>query len=213
MDTATVEQEIESQIALHGEITYSAAIARLALAFEQDTPEAVRTISHGTLINSPSIFIKNPCSSSKPKSFFKAGLPKKAKKYLDLLLEEELTETEEERIQRVIGEAKGGDPIEPRKERFKETDSLVDLIDLVENLNLRQKWKDLCEYAEILFERTGDVHDADLLANALNKEKKTKQLFLFLKANTDLFTQSKKLRILYCWSLYNEGALLEARAN
>ena len=107
-------------------------------------------------------------------------------------MEEKLTETEEERLQRTIAEAKGADPIEPRKERFKQTDSLVDLIDLVENLKLRQKWEDLCEYAEILFERTGDVHDADLLANALNKEKKTERLFLFLKANTDLFVQSKE---------------------
>ena len=211
LDTATVEQEIESQIALHGEITYSAAIARLALAFEQDTPEAVANYITRYFDQLSKHFHKKSLQFLQTEKFFQAGLPKKAKKYLDLLLEEELTETEEERIQRVIGEAKGGDPIEPRKERFKETDSLVDLIDLVENLNLRQKWKDLCEYAEILFERTGDVHDADLLANALNKEKKTKQLFLFLKANTDLFTQSKKLRILYCWSLYNEGALLEAR--
>ena len=212
LDIATVEQEIESQIALHGEITHSTAIARLAIAFEQDTPEAVANYITRYFDQFSKYFHKKSLQFLQIEKFFQAGLPKKAKKYLDLLLEEKLTETEEERLQRAITEAKGEDPIEPRKERFKETDSLLDLIDLVENLNLRQKWEGLCEYAEILFERTGDVHDADLLANALNKEKKTERLFLFLKANTDLFVQSKKLRILYCWSLYNEGTLLEARS-
>ena len=212
LDTTTVEQEIESQIALHGEITHSAAIARLALAFEQNTPEAVASYITRYFDQLSKHFHKKSLQFLQIGKFFEAGLPKKTNKYLDLLLEEELTVTEKERLQRVIDETKGGDPIEPRKERFKQTDSLIDLIDLVENLNLRQKWEDLCEYAEILFERTGDVHDADLLANALNKEKKTEQLFLFLKANTDLLAQSKNLRILYCWSLYKEGELLEARS-
>ena len=39
LDNKLVEQEIERQIALNGEITFDAALARFALAFKQKTPE------------------------------------------------------------------------------------------------------------------------------------------------------------------------------
>ena len=37
-------------------------------------------------------------------------------------------------------------------------------------------------------------------------------LLRFMDANKDLLTQSKNLQMLYCWTLFDEGKLLEARA-
>jgi hypothetical protein len=85
-------------------------------------------------------------------------------------------------------------------------------VTLVDELETRQEWDGLCEYGEILFERTRTVRDAERLANALSNTHKTERLVEFLKASTDLLAQSKNLKMVYSWSLYHEGALVEARS-
>ena len=83
---------------------------------------------------------------------------------------------------------------------------------LVDQLESEQEWDSLCEYGEILFERTHSLHNAERLANALGKAQRTERLVHFLQANSDLLKLSDKLQMPYCWALYFEGALLEARS-
>ena len=52
LDLGAVDREIERSIAINGEMTIDAAIARFALAFTQPTPEERPTISLVTTINS-----------------------------------------------------------------------------------------------------------------------------------------------------------------
>lgn len=212
LDLAKVEREIERQTSLHGGITPDVISARFAIAFKQKTPEKVANYV-SQHFNEPSKYIdQKSIEIFKIQVFSQAGLPEKANRCLNLLLEDGLPKAEEDRIRKMIAEAKENDPVKPQKERFKKTDSLVDLIDLVRKLESRQKWEDLCKYGEILFNRTEDVRNAEIFANALSSANKMERLSDFLEKNTDLLPQSRKLQMLHCWSLYHEGALLEARS-
>jgi hypothetical protein len=48
--------------------------------------------------------------------------------------------------------------------------------------------------------------------NALSQMRNNERIIEFLRTNREFLEQSKNLQILYCWSLYYEGALLEARS-
>ena len=211
LDLVAVEQEIEQQIALHGGITEDTAIARFALAFTQRTPEGVANYIAHHFDELSKYLNKKSMRFLQIEMLSRAGLPERANKYLEPLLEEGLSEDEEGRLRRIISEAEGTDPFEARKAQFKQTDSIGDLAVLVEELESRKEWNSLCEYAEILFGRTHALHDAERLAIALNNAQRTEQLIELLKANGDFVAQSKRLQLLYCWALYNAGALLEAR--
>ncbi|MEE9585309.1 MAG: hypothetical protein V3W09_00220, partial [Nitrososphaerales archaeon] len=130
---------------------------------------------------------------------------------LDILVEEGLSEVEESRLRRIIAEAEGTDPVNARKEQFKKTDALGDLVSLVDELETRGNWDGICEYGQILFKRTRSLHDAERLAKALTNTQEDERLVKFLEANSALLAQSKNLQMFYCWSLYHEGKLLEAR--
>lgn len=211
VDLKAVEQEIERRIALNGGITADAAIARFALAFTQKTPEDKANYVTRHFDELAKYLNKKAMRFLQIEMFSQAGLPERAKHCLEFLLEEGLTEAEESRLQRVIAEVEGTDPVEARKEQFKKTDSLIDLEVLIVELENRRDWRSLCEYGEILFQRTRSVRDAERLANALNNEHKTERLVQFLGANADFLAQSKNLQKFYCWALYHEGKLLEAR--
>ena len=211
LDLAAVEKGIDQQIALHGGITPAAATARLALALTQNTPKDAATYVAQHFDELSKHHDKKSLRFLQIAMHSRAGQPERAKECLNLLLEEGLSEAEESRHRKVIAEAAGADPVETRKGQFEQTDSLRDLVALVDALESRQEWDDLCEYGEILFERTHSLRNAERLANALSNAHKTKRLVDFLQANSDLLVQSENLQMLYCWALYCEGALLEAR--
>jgi hypothetical protein len=212
LDLEAVEREIEQQIALHGGITHDAAIARFALAFTQKTPEDVANYIARHRDELAKFLDKKSLQFLQIEMLSRAGLPERANECLDILLEAGLSEAEESRLRRIIAEAEGTDPVAARKEQFKKTNSLGDLVSLVDELETRGDWDDICEYGQILFERTRSLHDAERLANALINTQKTERLVEFLEENRALLAQSKNLQMLYCWSLYHEGALLEARS-
>ena len=212
LDLVAVQQEIERQIALHGGITQDAAIARFALAFTQPTPEDVANYFARHYDELSKYLDKKSMRFVQIEMLSRAGLSEKANECLNLLLQEGLSEVEESRLRRIIAQTEGTDPVESRKEQFKQTDSLSDLLILVDELETRQEWDGLCEYGELLFKRTRSVRDAERWANALSNTRKTERLVEFLKANADLLAQSKDLKMVYSWSLYHEGALVEARS-
>ena len=98
--------------------------------------------------------------------FSKAGMLERAKGCLELLVKEGLSVAQESRLRSVIAEAEGTDPVESRKARFEETDSLGDLASLVEELEIKKDWDGLCEYGETLFQRTRFLQDAERFSSA-----------------------------------------------
>ena len=212
LDLDAVEREVERQIVLHGGITHNAAIARYALAFTQRTPE---NIAYYIALHSDELakyFNKKSLLFLQIEMLSRAGLPEMAKECLDIVVEEGLSEAEESRLRRIIAETEGIDPVETRKVQFKKSDSLGDLASLVDELENRGNWDGVCEYGQILFDRTHSLHDAERLANSLSTTQKNDRLVEFLEVNRALVAQSKHLQMVYCWSLYNDGALLDARS-
>ena len=212
LDLDAVEREIERQIALNGGMTLDAALARFALAFTQKTPEHVANYITRYYDELVQYLDKELLQSCRIEMLAKAGLPEKAKECLDTLVQECLSEAKRNRLRRIIDQVKGTSPVESLKEQFKETDSLGDLENLVYELENRENWDDLCEYGKILFEKTHALRDAERLAIALYNTKKNEQLLDFLQSNKALLALSKRLHLLYCWSLYYDGALLKARS-
>lgn len=211
-DLKAVEQEIEKNIALHGGITPEAAIARLALALTQESPKDVASYVERHY-DDLSKFIDNKLIRAlQIEALSRAGMPDKAEQHLSLLLQGGLSEEDEGRLRRLIAEASGADPVELRKEQFKQTNALSDLVTLVDELQTQQSWHELCEFGDRLFQRTGSIADAERLAIALTNAEKTDVLVDFLKVLPGLRQQSKNLQMSYCWALYNEGHLLEGRS-
>jgi hypothetical protein len=211
LDLEAVERDIERQIAIHGGMTLEAAFARFALAINQKTPEdAANYIAryHDELAKHIDTRLLR---RRQIEMLAQAGLVQRASECLDDLIEEGISGAEEGRLRCIIAEAEGTDPVEARKEQFRNTNSLEDLVNLVNELGARKRWDDACQYAEILFERTRSVQDAERLAAALSNSQKTDRLVEFINDNSGLLVQSKKLQMFYPWALYHEGALLEAR--
>ena len=212
LDTEAVQSEIERQIARNGRITFEAALARFSLLLRQQSPVDVANSIVQHFDKLADHIDRKMMRSIQIEAFSKAGLPERANECLEILIHEGLSKAEESSLRSIIAEAEGSDPIENRKVRFEETNSLSDLASLVDELEAREHWNGICEYGEILFERTGSLHHAELFARALYNAKKNERLIDFLRSHETLVAQSRHLQVIFCWSLYHEGALLEARS-
>ena len=212
LDVGRVDRDIEREVARNGGMTTDAAHARFALAFTQKTPGEVADYlarHHDQL----ALHIdKDLLLFLQIGMLAQAGLPEKATGYLDQLIAEGIPDEQENRLRRMIAEAQGKDPVETRKQQFKATGSLSDLINLVNELETRRHWTQVCEYGKQLFDKTRSLPDAERLVNAFYQTHRFEALVEFLDANPDLLSQSKDLKMSYAWGLYNNGALLESRA-
>lgn len=211
-DLEVLDQEIERQIALNGGMTADTASARLALAFAEDNPQNIANYIARYYDQLFEWFGKNSIISLEIEMLSQGGFPEKAKERLSILHEEGISEAQADHLQRIVSEANETDTIEALKNQFKETNELADLFSLAVELEARGQWDYLCDYGAQLFSRTHFLPDAERLAKALYKTHDYERLVDFLKMNSTLLDQSKNLRMLYCWSLYHEGALLDARS-
>ena len=211
-DLATLEQEIERQIVLHGGTSEEAEVAHFFLLTQRSADQAAQyLISHeDTLAN---YFGRQAVRCFQIEFLCRAGLPEKAKECLEILLKEGVPQEIENRIRTLIAEAEGtSDPVEGRKVQYERTKSLPDLVVLVDELESQQEWENLCEYGATLFAETRSLGDATRLARALQETHRTDQLVELLDSNADFMSQSRVLPMLYCYGLYQEGELLKARS-
>lgn len=212
LDLEALQQEIDRQIILNGGITPDAATARFALAFTKKTPGDTASYLEQHFDELSVHLDKRALRFVQIEMLSRSGAAGKAKECLDLLLEEGLSEAEEGRARTIISEAEGADPVEARKSQFEQSDTLLDLTVLVDELESRKDWDDLCKYGEVLFERTRSVLNAERLAKALTNTNKFDRLVSFLSNNSDLRSHSKHLQMSYSWALFHEGAYAESRA-
>ena len=211
IDPAVVEREIERKIALNGRMTADAAMARLALVFKQQSPnEGAEYISqHFDQLSNH--IDSNFLSSLKIEMYIKSGQTERAKKTLEELVERGLPEHEKDRLLRTIDTVKGIDPIIDLKKQFDESGSLADLLNLVGHLETTAN-RELIVYSEMLFRKTKALRDAVRFASALYNQGQLKGLISFLDENDAIVEQSEDLKLLYCWSLFLDGRLMEAKA-
>lgn len=212
LELSAVEQAIEQQTTLNGGITPEAAIARFALAFTKKSSKDLASYVERHYDELAQFLDKTLVASVQIEALLRAGMTGKAEERLSALLEDGLSEEDEARLKRIIAEASGADPVQLRKEQFRQSGALHDLLALVNELETQHHWDELCEFGDVLFQRTRSVADAERLAGALTQAQKSARLADLLKELPELREQSRKLQMLYCWALYNEGYLTEARS-
>ena len=212
LDLDAVEREIERQIALNGKITFDAAFARFALIFTIDTPKMALAYIDRHQDEIAGFIDRSPIQSIRIELLSQTGQSESANEVLELLIDEGLPDTEIGRLRQIIAEAEGADPAEGLKEQFRRTDTLSDLGILVDALEARNAWDDLCEYGAIQFERTRALPAAKLYAVALYNTQKIERLTEFLDSIGSLLSRSRQLQLLRCWTLYYDGKLLEANS-
>jgi hypothetical protein len=211
-DIAAIEKDIEKSMAINGSITIDAALTRYELIHMKLTPEEAanyieryygQLVAHieGKLIRRTHIRL-----------LIHAGMTEKAKEVLAQWIEDGLDTQEKSQLQRDISDASAVDTVESYKDQFEATGSLGDLFRLVTELEAHQRWKDLCSYSRLLFDKTHSLDHAELLANALIKLNRSAELVEFLRTNEYLLSQSNNLQNVYAWGLYYEGSFTDSRA-
>ena len=211
IDIAAIERDIEKSIAINGGITMNTALARYALIRTLPAEEAANYIERyygqlvahieGKLIRRTHIWL-----------LIHAGMIEKAKEILAQRIEDGIDTQEKSQLRRDISDASAVDTVESYKDQFEATGSLGDLFRLVSELEAHQRWKDLCEYSRLLFDKTHFLDHAELLSNALIKLNRSAELVEFLRTNEYLLSQSNNLQNVYAWGLYYEGSFTDSRA-
>lgn len=212
LDLAAVEQAIEQDMALSGGITPKSAVARLTLALTQKSHNDVVNYIERHYEDLLKVINEFYLTGLQIEALSRAGMLDRAKLRLDDLIEKGLSLEDASRLRRMIAASSGPDPIALRKKQFDETNALSDLIVLVDEMELRGNSEELCYYAELLFQRTRSVADAERLAIAQTNNQKSALVLKFLDEFPEVREQSNKLQMSYCWALYNEGKLLEAQS-
>lgn len=208
LNLSTVEQQIEENIALHGGITRETATARFALALSQKSPKDVANYVQHHYDDMVKFLGNERIDALQIEAFTYAGEPDKAKQ---ILSKSKISEEDKARLRTMIAAETSADPVELLKEQFKQSDTLNNLIALVNGLQKQQSWSELRKFGNELFQRTRSVDDAELVAMALGNTQDSDNLVEFLKDLHDLRKQSKNLQMSYCWALYDEGEFLESR--
>lgn len=116
------------------------------------------------------------------------------------------------RLQLMLQDARGEDPSDAAAQLFHQSDSIVDLHNLVRVLVDRNRWKRLKPYAERLFRREPNYDNAVLQLNCLQHTRASaKEICAFLEMTIDLVEQRAEIRSARAWALFGVGKHLEAK--
>lgn len=211
-DFASVEKQIDKETALSGGKSFEAALARLALMFAIRAPKdaAEYLMLHRAQISQ--ILSDKAILSFEIQLRARAGQTESA---ADLLKELKLTgigKEEELKLDGVIQEASGADPVEMRRRSFEETGGIVDLSNLVAAFEMVRDAKGLIPYADELFKRTKDVRDGERLVAAYVTIKDYRAILDFFAVNRSYESLSRQLIWSRAWAFCEAGNLVEAKS-
>jgi len=211
IDLVEVDEEVEREIALNGGMTIDAALARLALAIMQPSPAEGSAYLSQHLDQLSKHIDSVYLNALLIEMYAKAGMSDQAERVLDALVKGGLSENEKDHLLLIVNEAKGIDPTEPLRLQYQQTSSTPDLLVLVDHLDRTNNWEELREYGKTLFHRTKDLRDAERVARAMFNLNQNKHLLEFLERILSTIDLSENMQLLYCWALFLEGRLLEAK--
>ena len=213
VDLEEVDRAIRRENAKHGGTTPVTVAARLALATTRGAPGAVADYISEHREDFAAHLDQTALGTLEVDALAQAGRVEQAASRLGPLLEGGLSSAEADRLRARIAKAGGEDTTASAKRRFEKTDSLSDLLAVVEELSATDAKTELCHYAEMLFGRTQWLEHGEYLAGALAEAQEYHRLAEFLEANQDLVEQSETLMLHSCWSLFYQGSLMEAQAS
>ncbi|QWG13106.1 hypothetical protein KMZ29_26125 [Bradyrhizobium sediminis] len=210
LDLQAVEREIDRQDAL-SDGNSDVAVARISIALTKGSPKEGadyiakyrdRLIKH---LNPSFVY------SMEIELLARSGQADLAEQKIVEWPNGEASESERDRLRRLIAEARGANPVEAREVEFRRTDSLTDLANLVERLNELEEWGRLAPYAATFFDRTRGLSACRIYAQTMFETKDYEGVLQLLNQHPDFVAQSPFLEAIRAWSFYRAGDINASR--
>jgi hypothetical protein len=211
LDLQAVEREIDRQDTLTDGNSLDVALARFSLALTKQSP---RETADYIQKHKPQLErYLNPfyVAAVEIEMMANSGQADLAEQRLQQLPHQADLVGERGRLERLIAEARGANPVEAREEEFKKSDSLADLANLVHRLVELRDWPRLVTYGGEFFNRTHGLSALRAFGEALFETKAYDDLLTTLGQHPDLVAQSSFLASLRAWALFRTGDLDAAR--
>ncbi|MBS0240361.1 MAG: HNH endonuclease [Proteobacteria bacterium] len=210
VDLIEAEREVDRQTALSGGNSPDAALARFGLAFTKKDPSAVVDYLEKHRQQLLAHFAWQPIFFLEIEMLARSGQTDRAEVRLREAISKGLSIEERNRLEKLIEEERGGDPIVARLGLYEASGSITDLRNLVISYEEKKNWQKTAEFGKKLFDLTNDVVEARRYANALYHTQQLNEIIELFEKYPILLTQSSNLRILECQCLYELGRLNDA---
>ena len=122
----------------------------------------------------------------------------------------DIGEAERAFAEQFIAEAKGADPVDIRLKQYEDSGRVEDLESLVEAIRAKGDETRLARFAEILYDKTGELGDAIKFVRCLDETGQHKRLVQFLKENPNVLSDSHEVSVRFCSAQYMSGDLEQA---
>lgn len=211
LDLQAVEREIDRQDTLTDGNSLDVALARFSLALTKQSP---RETADYIQKHKPQLErYLNPfyVAAVEIEMLANSGQADLAEQRLQQLPHQADLVGERGRLERLITEARGANPVEAREEEFKKSNSLADLANLVHRLVELHDWPRLVTYGGEFFNRTRGLSALRAFGEALFETKAYDDLITTLAQHPDLVAQSSFLAALQAWALFRTGDLHAAQ--
>ena len=211
IDLPQVEKEVDRQTALSGGTSLDAAVARFSLAFVQGSYAAAAAYVNKHRAQLIEHLQWKGIYFFEIEALAKSGQVAQAEALLREVIEKGITQNEKDRLQHLLEEAAGNDPIAARIAAYEASRSVVDLRLLIDAFEGVSNWAKVAEHGKVLLSLTGDLADAYRYVVALYNQEQLDEVLTVFAEYTDLTIQYEQARLLYSQTLFEQGRLDEAR--
>ncbi len=208
IDLEQLENEIQQNFVRSGGISLEVALARLAIAFEQQSAKDVLAYIEKHKDQLYQFIDKNYIDSILIEALAKSGDLDGASAKLE---KSELLEDQKIKLRTIIGESTEDDPAGRFREQYERTQELSDLVHLVKILEEAADWKQARQYSSELFKKTNSLRDALSVAFSTFNCHQYSDVLNFLGDNPSFINQSDQLRAISAESYYRLGKLSESK--
>ena len=213
VDLTLLERAIEREEALTGGGSAVAAVARFAYSFTRENPAAAAAYIRQHWDNLQRHLAPGGLAATEVELLARAGQTDEAVARLSAIPNDALDAEARARLTAVVTSDRVADPgVTGARARYELSQSISNLMTLVDALTDARDWVGVTEYAEALLERTRDVGVLVTLVRAANKLSDFKATDAALRAHPNLVEQSPELRMHWAWSLFRSGELEASRA-
>ncbi|WP_316233802.1 PIN domain-containing protein [Bradyrhizobium sp. SZCCHNPS2010] len=211
LDLRAVEREIDRQDAATDGSSVDVALARFSLAFTKQSARETADYIQKHKVQLEKYLNPFYVTAVRIEALTNSGQADEAETLLDQLPDQADLVGERGRLERLIAESRGANPVESREAEFRKSNSLADLTSLVNRLQELRDWPRLVTYGGELFNRTHGLSSLRAFGEALYETKAYDDLETTLGRHPDLAAQSSFLASLRAWALFYTGDLDGAR--
>ena len=122
----------------------------------------------------------------------------------------DIGEAERALAEQYIAEAEGADPVDVRLKQYEDSGRVEDLESLVEAIRAQGDEVRLVRFAELLYDKTGELGDGIKFVRCLDETGQYKRLIQFLEENPNVQADSHEVAVRFCAAQYTSGDLEQA---